>query len=486
MIERNTIHINPQPTFELSPYLYMQFMEPLGATDGSVTAAWDFQRDIWREDVVQATVALGPTMMRWGGCFSSYYRWKEGVGPRDHRVPILNLLWGGVESNQVGTGEFVDFCRKVNAQPLLSVNFESDGRQKWAHPQKGGTRSAGPDEAAAWVDYCNNPGSALRLAHGISEPYNVLYWQIGNETSYDPHGYNCETAALHTLAFAEAMHHVDPRIKLIGWGEGDWVKPILEIAGDHLSYLAFHNMFNAGSQDPDSPLRGIEYRKNPAKTWVHLMNAFKGPAEKIQMMREKIAEYDIPLAITECHFTLPGRNRCEVLSSWAAGVANARILNLHERNGDIIKIATLADFCGTRWQVNAIMIPVPRGTSFMMPVARVMSLYRHHSGENAVTVYTSPPDLDVTASRTGDTLYLHIVNTNRTHAIPIAIQVEGMILQGGKVYEIAADPEFEVMHDNAGVLAPVEKPVPASGKLTLPAASVSAVVYPLIKGNSRI
>jgi hypothetical protein len=61
-----------------------------------------------------------------------------------------------------------------------------------------------------------------------------------------------------------------------------------------------------------------------------------------------------------------------------------------------------------------------------------------------------------------------------------------MILQGGKVYEIAADPEFEVMHDNAGVLAPVEKPVPASGKLTLPAASVSAVVYPLIKGNSRI
>ena len=37
----STIQIDPTPRFELSPYLYMQFMEPLGATDGSVEAAWD-------------------------------------------------------------------------------------------------------------------------------------------------------------------------------------------------------------------------------------------------------------------------------------------------------------------------------------------------------------------------------------------------------------------------------------------------------------
>ena len=44
-------------------------------------------------------------------------------------------------------------------------------------------------------------------------------------------------------------------------------------------------------------------------------------------------------------------------------VANARLLNVHERHGDKLKIATLADFCGTRWQVNAIMIPVPGGNN---------------------------------------------------------------------------------------------------------------------------
>ena len=50
---RPAIVVDPKPKFELSPYLYMQFMEPLGTTDSSVDAAWDFTRDCWREDVVE-------------------------------------------------------------------------------------------------------------------------------------------------------------------------------------------------------------------------------------------------------------------------------------------------------------------------------------------------------------------------------------------------------------------------------------------------
>ena len=42
---RSVIELDPTPLFELSPYLFMQFMEPLGATDGSVEAAWDHLRD---------------------------------------------------------------------------------------------------------------------------------------------------------------------------------------------------------------------------------------------------------------------------------------------------------------------------------------------------------------------------------------------------------------------------------------------------------
>src|SRR5690606_3115298 len=100
-------------------------------TDSSVEAAWDHQHDCWRDDVVAATRSLGPTMMRWGGIFCDFYRWREGVGPRDKRRPMINLMWGGVESNQIGTAEFVDFSRRVGADPLMCVNFESDGRSQY-------------------------------------------------------------------------------------------------------------------------------------------------------------------------------------------------------------------------------------------------------------------------------------------------------------------------------------------------------------------
>src|SRR3954464_1286093 len=98
--DRSAIAVEPAAMFELSPYLFMQFMEPLGATDGSVEAAWDHLRDDWRDDVVAITRDLGPTMMRWGGIFADFYRWREGVGPRTGRPSMLNLLWGGIESNQ--------------------------------------------------------------------------------------------------------------------------------------------------------------------------------------------------------------------------------------------------------------------------------------------------------------------------------------------------------------------------------------------------
>jgi alpha-L-arabinofuranosidase len=95
---------------------------------------------------------------------------------------MLNLLWGGIESNQVGTAEFVDFSRRVGAEPLICVNFESDGRKQYMKA-KGSVRTADAREAADWVRYCNDPANAERRAHGRSAPHAVKYWQIGNETS---------------------------------------------------------------------------------------------------------------------------------------------------------------------------------------------------------------------------------------------------------------------------------------------------------------
>src|SRR4051794_8924704 len=237
------IVLDPTPLFELSPYLYMQFMEPLGATDGSVEAAWDHLRDEWRDDVVEVTRQLGPPMMRWGGIFADFYRWREGVGPRAARPAMLNLLWGGIESNQVGTAEFVDLCRRAGADPLVCVNFESDGRKQYM-TAKGSVRTADAREAAAWVAYCNDPTNAERKAHGKAAPLDVRHWQIGNETSYDKNGFDLDTAARKTVEFARAMRAADRAIQLIAWGDSGWAARMAEIAGEHVQYLAFHHMFD--------------------------------------------------------------------------------------------------------------------------------------------------------------------------------------------------------------------------------------------------
>jgi alpha-L-arabinofuranosidase len=388
---------------------------------------------------------------------------------------MINMCWGGIETNQVGTHEFMDFCRQVDAEPLMCVNFESDGRKHWMRSPKGDITTAGPEEAAEWVRYCNAPDSRLRREHGVQKPYGLRMWQLGNETSYARNAYNCETAAQRTIAFAKAMRKEDPGIELIGWGDSGWARQMLETAGEHLQYIAFHHMFNPDRGARDSPLQGTEYRKDPARTWDHLMNARKAHEAKIQGMREQVADYPIPMALTECHFALPGRNRCEVLSTWAAGVANARLLNVHERHGDKLKIATLADFCGTRWQVNAIMIPVPGGKSFMMPVALVMSLYRHHTGDKAVTVTRTPEGLDVTASQRGDRLYLHVVNINREQSVSTQIVIAGMQIESGRVFEMAGNPEYEVIQTQPHEVTAKEKTLPSDARWTFPAASVSAV-----------
>ncbi len=43
----SAVIIDPAHLFEISPRLYMQVMEPLGATDSSVEAAWDYGADDW-------------------------------------------------------------------------------------------------------------------------------------------------------------------------------------------------------------------------------------------------------------------------------------------------------------------------------------------------------------------------------------------------------------------------------------------------------
>lgn len=104
-----------------------------------------------------------------------------------------------------------------------------------------------------------------------------------------------------------------------------------------------------------------------------------------------------------------------------------------------------------------------------------MGLYRRHTGRKIVSVRSAPENLDVTASRTGNRLFLHVINTHRTRSVPSLLRVNGKKILSGRVFSIALDPAYEVFEYKPEVTNPKGSTVPESGEWSFPAASVSAV-----------
>ncbi|MBK9123520.1 MAG: hypothetical protein IPM16_10445 [Chloroflexi bacterium] len=190
----------------------------------------------FRRDVIDAIKEWCPTFMRWpGGNFASAYHWQAGLGDRDRRSPYFDPAWNTWEPHDVGTDEFIQLCRLIGTEPILTINM-GDGTA---------------DEAAAWVEYCNGDATtrwgAVRAAHGHPEPYGVKTWFVGNEQFGNWQVGHCdaETYALRFLEFAAAMRAVDPDLRLIGVGVpidlyGHWNELVLQGASHAMDALSVH------------------------------------------------------------------------------------------------------------------------------------------------------------------------------------------------------------------------------------------------------
>ncbi|MDH5386680.1 MAG: alpha-L-arabinofuranosidase [Candidatus Aminicenantes bacterium] len=494
---KGTVVIDPEPQFEISPYFYMQFMEPLGSTDGSVDAAWDYDRDDWREDVIDTVKDLAPGTIRWGGAFVRYYKWREGVGPFKDRPPMYNYVWGGMETNRVGTYEFNDFCRRVGAEPLIAINLLSDGIKGYWKTIHGENRSGDAREAADWVSYANDPENRERLRHGHREPYNIKLWQLGNETSYVyDQGFTLDQACEKAFEYSKAMKERDPSIHIIGWGDVKdpeklnpqtpkddpdiqfWAGKMLERAGEYLDLISMHMMGIYPRND--TLITGFEYQKDPEAAWEKLLELSDVADFRIKAMKEELAsaQSGIGIAVTEGHLSLQPYNANMILTEWLSAVYHARIMNTYLRHADRVKICTGADFCGTRWTVNAVMMPVPRGKSFLLPIGIIMRLYKRRGGNQGLRVESTPSGIDIAATRRGNTVCLHVLNTNFRSPVRTTIEVKGKKITGGRVFEIAPeDARAYVNQSRPDALDPVEKPLTGESNpgWTFPARSVSVV-----------
>ena len=196
---------------------------------------------------------------------------------------MRNYFWGGKETNRVGTHEFVDFCRRVGAEPFYCVNFMSDGEKRFRSMPEG-NRTGDAREAADWVSYANDPDNKERKQNGAAEPFNLKLWQLGNETSYGNRCFTRDEAIAHDDR-VRPRHEAARRFhQTHRWGdrgsEGLWAAEMLKRAGEHIDMVAIH-MMGQSPKRPDTVLKGLRYQKEPERAWEELIEMTKRIEERV-------------------------------------------------------------------------------------------------------------------------------------------------------------------------------------------------------------
>ncbi len=427
-----------------------------------------------RADTLALLKQLGATMYRWpGGNFVSGYNWRDGLGDRDRRPPRKNPAWTGVEHNDFGLDELMDFCREVGAEPVVTVN----------------TGFGDAYSAAQEVEYCNGStdtiGGSWRAKNGHPKPYGVKYWCVGNEM-WGPWQLGFMQLSHYTLKHNEvaaAMWKVDPSLQLIGSGQlgtintkydpeekRDWSRGMLEQCADHMNYLSEH--FYCGRKQ-DSLVAHVN----------QLAEEIRKKAEGHRRLQKEMGLSDrrpMPIAMDEWNYWhqpyVYGENGCVYDLSDGLGVA----IGLHEyfRNSDLIRMAHYAQ------TVNVIgCIKTTKTEAFFDTTALPLLLYRHHYGSIPIEVTGdhAAQALDITGAWTEDrkALTLGLVNPNRTPKT-VELKLAGATPDSaGTSWTIAGDNP--ALHNAAGdaKVKIVEQPVQWTDRVQVPALSVTVLRFPV-------
>jgi alpha-N-arabinofuranosidase len=424
-----------------------------------------------RHDVEQKIAALHPAFIRWpGGNVAQDYHWQWGIGPRDQRPVWINASWRNeLEPSDFGTDEFIQFARRVGAEPSITVNVEG--------------RGATADEAAAWVEYCNgSPGSkygSIRAANGNPQPFHVKFWEIGNEIWGDwVRGHSdAATYANNLNRYVEKMKLVDPSIKIIASGDNnlDWNRTILTIARNNIDYLAVHHYYGEREMKGD----------------IHNLSAhplrYEGFYRQMQQMIHKLAPgRDIKLAINEWNTSLPLPRQHSMESALYA----ARLMNVFERSGDLVQMTAVSDMVNG-WSGG--IIQASRHAVFITPTFLVNQLYASHLGRERLSSTlegpafdstlegTVVPTVDAVASRSSDgkQIFIKAVNTDPRNVITTKISLTGTsISKNAKIETLNSDSlttPNDFSHPDSVHMSANQIEAGQSFTVTLPKHSVSVI-----------
>lgn len=422
-------------------------------------------------DAVAMAKAMNITELRFGGNFSSYYHWRDGVGPRDKRVTIKNIAWGIPEYNDFGTDEFLQLCKLVGAIPQFDLNMGS------------GT----PQEAADWVRYIRERYKG-RVLYEIG---NELYgkWQVGAPTQ--------DEIAARTLAFSKAVRSVDPNAEIIATGlgplsNGKWNAAQMTNPPGTFNDLSLH--FILGTNHPVRESAGPDFVASAAYALPYAVGPY------FDKMQAQVNEHPgwhgkVHFAVTEWLFNSKGfgeRNFTNESPSWmneGGAVMAAGFLNTLLRHTDEVNIADmtgLMEFAGI-WKRREQVYGVPAYYAFQMytavkndtvlPVTTDSGAYNVNGGVRPLDHVEEIPYVDVVATRSpdGKTVTLLCVNRSLEEDVPVNFDLGSLHAHGSvKQEQIKSSNRYE-QNDEVEPL----HIVPLKSALTAPTKGpLSVVVLP--------
>jgi alpha-N-arabinofuranosidase len=340
----------------------------------------DYGAGLWNKTFTKQPLelaqAIGINFARFpGGCGTHEYDWKKTIGKNRKEYAF-------------GLDEFLQFCQKTQAEPILTVSYFTGNE----------------NDAADLVEYLNSQEGSWakkRAQNGEQEPYDVKYFEIGNEVWHGDHKdirqVGAKEYSKHYLKYYKAMKAIDPNIKIgVILHDLNWNKTVLKIIKDKVDFGILHQY--------------------PSPAWGKALNLidsdaiFKTSLAMVDMVYEdqinqtldllkKHTYKDIPLAITEYNGGFVQDEPVPYRHTLGNALVNAKLLELYLKYGNKIITACHWNFINEYWGMIANgfkdKISDLKNPYYKRPNYYVFQLFNDHLGKTMVKTKVKSPEYDL-------------------------------------------------------------------------------------------
>lgn len=289
---------------------------------------WDPQTRRPMPQPVRLAQKINLGSMRYpGGCFAHNYDWRKAVGPVETRGD-----W------QFGVDEYIALCRQMDWEPVITLTDYALDKAEL------------PQHLADFIEYLNAPATtqypwAMKRAQwGNPEPYNVKYFELGNETYHGNHAwqpgriFSPREYVDYAVKSAQAMRAIDPKIKLgivMVPGNGmdfdcEWNREVIAGAGAIADFLVLHCYGpGIGNMTAEPALRAV----------LAYPDQLAGRLENYRILTQKLIGRELPLAITEFNVGSTANQPFKHRFSYLAGLMDAQLFLLWQNPDNHVLLA---------------------------------------------------------------------------------------------------------------------------------------------------